>query len=408
VFIVFRWLSCFFCAALLAGLLFLPEGLSAGSAAYSVLYLGQLLNNGSTVPRGLHRCAEVVGDSGFVDGVQTRGFVWIKSRGMRSLGTLPDSDYSVASAINAHGFIAGYSNAITAVRAVSWVPDGSIRELPIPAGDTGSEALAINSSGTIVGMSSGPHGTRAVLWSSKEVVPLSGLPTTVYSQALAINDAGEVAGIFGETGRTHAFLWSPDHGLRDLGTLPGDRSSMALDVNNAGEVVGSSSGPRGTHAVLWTKNGQIRDLGALPGGTESVAIAINDSGQVVGNSGNAGENRPFLWTRRRGLVDLNQALPRSATMTLTAAFDINSRGQIIAYGRPRNPHARPSALHHSNVALAYLLTPAGAAITASNDACRLEPSARRSSAAGREGATPVSRRLPNPPRTKAKEDRGGA
>ena len=150
---------------------------------------------------------------------------------------------SQASAINAAGFVVGYTAGTEAdesggqsIRAFLWVPNsvngttGHMIDLgDLPGGDDISEATAINTAGDVVGYSS-THvsGTanvadHAFIWTSADGMidlntQLDGSGADwVLQQAEGINDAGEIVG-FGEfdpdgagpnPAVMHAFLLTP-------------------------------------------------------------------------------------------------------------------------------------------------------------------------------------------------------
>jgi probable HAF family extracellular repeat protein len=160
---------------------------------------------------------------------------------MTDLGALPGSSYSVASAINSRGLIAGASGyGARSEHAVIW-RDGAITDLGTLPGDTQSHATAVNGKGDVVGCS--------------------------------INDRAEM----------RAFLYS--HGrMRDLGSL-GGAPTRPEAIDDRGRIVGSSADPDGVrHAFLW-QNGTMADLNALipphSGWTLEEAYAIDRRGSIV-------------------------------------------------------------------------------------------------------------------------------
>ena len=172
-------------------------GAAAAADGYTVVELGALRQNGSSVGRHMDSTGtRVVGSSGLIHGSDTRAFVWSASTGMRDLGTFQGGDYSEAFGVNDSGSVVGDSNTRENIRAFVWNAQEGMRELsPLP-GDVASRAFAINNSGQVVGYSSGKNGVRAVIWSAKlEVRSLGTLPGGNYSEAYAINNAGQVVGM---------------------------------------------------------------------------------------------------------------------------------------------------------------------------------------------------------------------
>jgi probable HAF family extracellular repeat protein len=353
----------------LGALLTLVPGAIGSTNGYKIVFLGELRQAGSTTPRAVNSCGQVVGESGGIDNSDVTAFTWEEGRPIRGLEGLPGGEFSQAVGLNDEGVIVGSSNTSTALRAVMWTRDGKFHEIGALPGDKGSQALAINNRGEVAGSSSGPRGTRAFLWTEKNGIrDLGGLPGSDYTEATALNDSDQVVGFSGKTGVTHAFLWSSDEGIKDLGVLPGDSTSQAFGVNNQGQVVGWSRGPHGTHAFIWTKPEGMRNLGGLPNGTSTEATAINDRAEVVGLAGDGKGYRGFRWTSEDGVQDLNALLPPDAGVLLVGAFGINNRGQIVAYGGPSNAHT-----HHFNAPRAYLLTPSVGASPAKSAACTQSP-----------------------------------
>jgi probable HAF family extracellular repeat protein len=156
------------------------------------------------------------------------------------------------------------------------------------------------------------------------------------SVAYAINRAGQVAGESATTDNinfNHAFRWTPEGGLQDLGTLPGDTFSAAYGINDAGQVVGvsdiSATGSTQRRAFLWTPGSGMQDLGIV-GDYYSGARAINNAGQVVGGYIPAGAsyNHAFLWTEGGGLQDLG-TLSDDPVRRYSYAWSINNLGQVV-------------------------------------------------------------------------------
>jgi probable HAF family extracellular repeat protein len=199
---------------------------------------------------------------------------------LTDLGTIPGNNSSRANAINARGWVAGFSE-----------------------------------TGGIDPLTGGPAG-HAVLWKDGEMVDLGTLGG-LESAAVYVNNGGQVVGmatsdaVFDSVSflgaALHPFLWQ-DGVMRDLGTLGGPDATPASGCTNDrnGLVAGTSltnSTPNATtdsptqHPFLW-ENGRMLDLGTL-GGTLASAQCANSGGQVIGQSNLAGdvEQHAFLWER---------------------------------------------------------------------------------------------------------------
>lgn len=224
-----------------------------------------------------------------------------------------------------------------------------------------SAAYSVGANGRVVGDSETVRGEavrHAFLWEDgvmQDVGGGEGGPSI--SAAYGVNAAGDVVGAF--DGR--AFIWR-DGVTRDLGTLPGHASSAARAINALGQIAGESVAAEGEagsvaadgpprRAVLW-ENGVIRDLGTLPGDRSSRARGINGSAQVVGDSTPEGGlvSRAVVW--QNGVAyDLNALVPADSGWLLTSAAAINDAGEIagtgLRHGRRRafllTPGTRPGA-----------------------------------------------------------------
>ncbi len=188
---------------------------------------------------------------------------------------------------------------------------------------------AISANGNAVGGSGFVYGTgrHAFFWGQQHgIQDIGTLPGGDFSEAFAINNAGQVAGTSNTASSMRAFLWTSATGLQDLGTLPRANASQAYAINEAGQVVGAS----GTDAVLWT-NGLIQDIGGLPGSDWSEAHGINNAGQVVGFSNTTDGQRAFLWSGNT-IQDLGTLPGDSASR----ANLINDHGVVIGASEGRN------------------------------------------------------------------------
>jgi probable HAF family extracellular repeat protein len=185
---------------------------------------------------------------------------------------------------------------------------------------------------------------RAVVWAAgthlpRELVPL---PDDSTSAAVAINDRGETVGISGECGTAvggvsakHAVLWDAQGRVHYLGNIGGAQWNTPDAINDRGVVAGFANVPGGAtpgslfpHAFMWTARAGMRDLGTLPGDKISEALGINDRNQIVGEScqEHFANCRAFIWRHGR-MSNLNE-LVSGYSGTLVNAGDINDRGEI--------------------------------------------------------------------------------
>ncbi len=243
---------------------------------------------------------------------------------LTNLGALPGGGSSAPIWITANGLIAGtsengqtdplYPGGLPENHAVLW-QQGQIMDLgTLPEGGYQSEANAVNSAGQVVG---------------------SALNTVPDANSMAVGNFWLFNVPYGYQQR--AFLWDKQHGMQDLGTLPGGTDAEALLINEPGQVVGYSytastqSGacyPLATNSFIWEKEKGMTDLGGF-GGTCTLATALNDQGQVVGGSNLTGDqsSSAFLW-ENGSLHKLRGSLGGD----FTGAFAINDQGEAVGYG----------------------------------------------------------------------------
>ena len=201
-------------------------------------------------------------------------------------------------------------------------------------GGTVSVGQAINASGWVTGYSTRADGTyRAFVWSAGTMAELPTLGAA-YGVGYALNDLGQVAGSSQTAGNlTHAFLASNGH-LLDLGTLGGDHpgwTTAAQGVNAAGQVVGYSYLPSGDFRAFVYSGGAMRDLGTL-GGDWSQAWAINASGQVTGQAYLPGNVSAHAFLHANGTMQDLGALYQYST-----GRAINGDGLVVGSANVRSP-----------------------------------------------------------------------
>jgi probable HAF family extracellular repeat protein len=245
-----------------------------------------------------------------------------------------------ATAINDAGVVVGDQYRVNPNRhlAVIYNLDGSITTVPPlgeenPPFDHSDRLFGINNAGDAVGYSEPadsipPH---AVLYTGGELMDLGTLPGDLFSWAYGINDDGVIVGKSGGGGFNHAFIYQ-DGVMSDLGTLGGS-NAIADAITNNGLIAGYSTPDDASndHAFLLTPQDGMIDLGTLPGDDASYAYGLNSLGQVVGASKSGGTSTAFAYQDGQ-MVDLNTVVDNLGNWTLQSATGINDSGVIVGYG----------------------------------------------------------------------------
>jgi len=291
---------------------------------------------------GLNDAGQVIGSADTAFGAN-HAFVWSADAGMTDLGVLPGAYASAAFAINIDGVVAGYSDGVpgTPPLAFRWSAADGMRGLGAFTSGLASfsVASALNDGGLIAGNSDTASSDRhAFAWTQAGgMIDIDSFHSR-YSAPAAIASDGRIAGYFavpGSDNLNHAFMWSAANGMRDLGTAGGVESyvlAMSSNANIAG-VVNLASGDQ--HAMAWTDSGGMIDLGTLDGappGTGSRALGVNKHGTIVGWARNAGgKYQPFAWTAGSGMVELNARLRNApAGLVVEDGLAISDAGVIVA------------------------------------------------------------------------------
>lgn len=193
--------------------------------------------------------ATVVTDSG-----ESHAMIRYSTGEVRDLGTL-GGGFSVATAINDAGQVAGYSQTATGqVHAFRWSPASGMRDLGVIFGES-SQAFGLNELGAVAGISTA---------SADESVP---------------------------------FLFADEPAMESLGSLGGGWG-VGLDLNDSLVVVGTASTiERREHALLWRPEVGLVDLNqmlAVGSGWElTSADVIADTGDIYGRGSFRGVPQAF-------------------------------------------------------------------------------------------------------------------
>ena len=283
--------------------------------------LGTFAGQSTSTAVGVNKSLQVVGNAS-VSTVSSQAFLYtgpgpLRNLGHLAFGGLMASTQTVsASGINDSGAVAGTSplqlgapSYAAYTRAFVWKA-GTLTDLG-SLGDSNSMASAINASGWITGSTATPTAAEhAFLWKGAALLDLGVCDGATSSQGRAINAAGHVAGWCfwpqvngypnGHPSMRHAFVWTSEGGVRDLGDL-GNRRADVLGIGVDDSVIGFTITSSGAHrAFIAPLAGALQDLnGVLPAGSGwvlSEARAINTKGQIVGTGTLQGVARGFVLT----------------------------------------------------------------------------------------------------------------
>jgi probable HAF family extracellular repeat protein len=297
-----------------------------------------ILPGTNTIPARINNLGQVVGTSD--------GKAFLYDGEMHFLGTLGDP-YTGATAINNKGQVVGVTYYSGGARhAFLWDAQNGLQRLPIEGSPTD-----INDNGDIIGSS----GLGFFLYRN-------GTLSTVPGPTWDISNDGLIAqGDFGiyDTQSESRQPWNeflrlgrPSEGY-EVGSV------HALAINDAHEVAGdetsSTAGARYPSVYAFRYAGYRRER-LTPRGTMASVGAINILGDIVGWSTDvtygprgtiASETPPraFIFPRTGNSGDINRLIPNRGELTVTKAFSINDRREIVGAaeinGEPRGVLLRP-------------------------------------------------------------------
>ena len=231
---------------------------------------------------------------------------------------VPSANFTMATAVNNHGVVAGWYNTncperYTCERPFVW-ENGTFRTLPTPPDVTHVRVRGINDSGTVVGHTT-LYGTSAIAWTDGLFSRLG-----FEGEAVRINRRGDIVCTAKVAGWSRACLLR-DGVLHELGNGSW-MQSFGMELNDRGQVALNADPWDGTRRAYVWDNGAVTDLGTL-GGTFTFGNSINDRGVVVGSSQpTPGRNVPMQWSD--GVMT---ALP----LPSGSASGINDRGVVIGH-----------------------------------------------------------------------------
>jgi probable HAF family extracellular repeat protein len=210
----------------------------------------------SSVGQGMNDLGHVVGCSGRP--TRERAVYWSGTT-VRNLGTLPGHTRSMAFDVNNSGVAVGESGTDTSRVAVVFRGGTVIRLGFLPGGTTTSRATAVNAAGHVAGWSDSSAGFRAFLWNGSVMTSLGTLPGHGSSLANDMNSGGQIVGVSNGT-ESKAFIWEAGV-MYDLTSriLPSDplygviQLSAAQAINEVGQIISFGGRPGGPlHTYLLT------------------------------------------------------------------------------------------------------------------------------------------------------------
>ncbi|MCC7377185.1 MAG: hypothetical protein IT581_21165 [Verrucomicrobiales bacterium] len=309
--------------------------------AFAAMDLGELSGKPFSIATAINARGQVAGYTGTdSDGANPRGFYYGglgEVSEFLSIGTLGGNS-SVLSGLNSLGQAVGTSltsGGQTNGFVASLAQSTTLSNVGSLIGGTFSTLTAINEDGVAVGYSHDGSGRpRAVVYDGtlNPVLPTNFTATASY--ALSVNSSRTIVGYaVMPDGSTNAFRLVDGQDLITYPPLAGQTGTVATSVNDAGAFAGylvTSSGA--VHAAAGLTNDAWTDLGDGFGGGDARIHGLNNFEQAVGTArGTDGQYRAFYFERGR-FYDLNQLLPPDSDWHLTDATAINDQGQIVGFG----------------------------------------------------------------------------
>lgn len=349
--------------------------LAHAAPRYRLADLGFLPGGTAAAPRHFGPGHTVVGSCSGSASFGTRPTLWTLSNtaavlSVTDLQGLPGSTSSTAFAMNASGWIAGFSNtASPQPRPVLWRGPDVIDLDRGGDGNANVYAFDVNDAGMLCGMitkSGGGGGWDACIWVERAGQPgrfdRSFLPLDPLGGLLGWTEAHDVledGRVFGHSNLglngDRATIWQNDatHTPVLLAPLAGSDQSWNGDINELGDAVGYSIYPFGLAGpTRWSRDAAHvpSALPMWPGDNSATADVISTAGDIVLGESSIIDTAPFppvlvdrrsvLWADG-GVFTLESRLDASgAGWTIESVADMNADGWIAAVGRFGGaPHA---------------------------------------------------------------------
>lgn len=287
-------------------------------ATTSLLCLASMASAAPVDVNGLDQNADQPIDltDGLLDAIagQNSGFVWS-----------PDFGFSPLPVLGGDKKIVGLAGASLPGAVLSWDPEKGLVER---LGETTEKTVVWSHEGASV---------SPVTWSAESIAGLSEILAendgATITSVLDIASSGLLLGTLklNDGDAETFFTWSSDAGLTvmDPANLPAGLSLHAL--SDSGHMIGQIDQGDGTKTgVIITASGEVIPLPG-PDGANARAEGVSNQGQVVGQSLTT-PAAALIWSETGAPTALQDILssPLPANFLLTNAYDINSKGQIVA------------------------------------------------------------------------------
>lgn len=284
----------------------------------------------------------------FGDWLTRRAFSWTRTSGTRDLGTLGIATEAVATSVSGGVVVGKYFTLWSLARGFYWTSEQGLREIDFGSGYASAADVSADGS-IIVGHSWGDLGygyyAYGYHWTRSRGVAgfirIDPPPGYLLCAASAVSPGGDVVvGVVAKGSwwyQSRAWIWSAKGGLVVLDSLPGwDAAAYGVSCEGSaviGVLLNGDPERNSYRAFLWRADTGMRDIGTLGGQRTWVGRAITAKGdRIFGASQNAaGEWRAFRWTERTGMLDLNylyaSAIPSG--WVLRAVLDCSSDGRYL-------------------------------------------------------------------------------
>lgn len=311
--------------------LLIPAIATAG--VYKIEAIAMPHEGSANVAMAINNHGEIVGNVWLPN--HLAGYFWSNKKGVQLLPPSRFHQSTNVHDINERGDVTGWSrNEQDDAVPTIWINGNKPRQLLTLGGSEGI-GFGLNDRRDLVGHTLPNDYTyrhQATVW-LKNKAPLNPDPDNhTRSMAIDINNSGVVIGYTWHLGYPRAFTWSEDNGFNRI-HAPNDRNYLRpYAINNSGWFTGiTRDRTQITRPVLVNPDGEVRLI--IHENLHATGLGINDHNTIVGEIGiYATDMHAMVWDELNGMRDLNNLIDPLSGWSLTRAYDINNRGQIVGRG----------------------------------------------------------------------------